>query len=488
MPPKTKKNSNNNKIENFGIELDFTNATEKVVGFEHGITECDLESVKNSVESARQVVEGAKKDGKLGFCKLPYTKEDDLDEIIKTAEEISENFSDFVVLGIGGSALGNIAIQNALNHPFYNQLHNETLPRLYVLDNVDPELISGLMDIVPLEKTFFNVITKSGSTAETVSQFLIFRKLLMDNIGKSAYKRQVIITTDPEKGFLRKIADDEKLKSLPIPSDVGGRFSVLTPVGLLSAAVCGINIKELVLGARKMDEFLTQCGDVYSNPAAMYSAIHYIMDVIKKKPMAVMIPYAQSLRDFADWYRQLLAESLGKKFDRAGNIVHTGTTPIKALGATDQHSQIQLYAEGPFDKILTFLGVKKFQQDVKIPVAYKEYPEISYLGGQTMSKLIQSEQVSTETALAKAGRPSVTITIDEVNPRTIGALIYLFEYHIALSGEMYDINAFDQPGVEEGKNLTYAMMGREGFEHKRTDVENAIASKTGNTMIKWSLD
>jgi len=487
MPPKTKK-SGNSKIKNSAIELDFTNATEQIVGFENGITDCDISAVKDKAQSAYTAIETAKKEGKLGFCKLPYTPEDELDEIIKIAEEIAENFSDFVVLGIGGSALGNIALQSALNHPFYNQLNTESLPRLHVLDNVDPDLISGIIDILPLEKTFFNVITKSGSTAETVSQFLIFKKLVTDNIGKSAYKRQFLITTDPEKGFLRKIADDDKIKSLPIPPDVGGRFSVLSAVGLLSAAVCGINIKELILGARKMDELLSKNSDIYSNPALMYSVIHYIMDVIKKKPMAVMIPYAQGLKDFADWYRQLLAESLGKKLDRSGNTVHTGTTPIKALGATDQHSQIQLYAEGPFDKILTFIGVKKFNQDIKIPPAYKEYPEISYLGGQNMSKLIQSEQISTETALAKARRPSITITLDEINPRTIGALIYLFEYHIAISGEMYNINAFDQPGVEEGKNLTYAMMGREGFEHKRAEVETAVASRQGKTIMKWSLE
>lgn len=440
-----------------GIELDFTNTCASRIGHQNGITEDDLNGLRQKAQTAHEAVEKVRAEGTLGFLKLPYTDKKLIKDIQKLADDIAKNYSDFVVLGIGGSALGNIAVHSALNHPFYNYVPGESHPRLFVLDNVDPEYISAVMDILPLEKTCFNVITKSGTTAETMSQFLLFRQMLIEKIGPEAFKKQVVATTDPTNGVLRKIANDEGLRTLPIPPDVGGRFSVLTAVGLLSAAVTGIDITELLEGARLMDE---ECRkpSMEDNPAVMNAVVQYIMDTVKKRPMAVMMPYVQSLRDFADWFRQLLAESIGKKVDRKGNVVNVGTTPIKALGATDQHSQIQLYMEGPADKFITFLGVKKYRKDITIPAAYTEIEKLSFLANKTFSRLIHAEQQATSEALANNSRPNCTITLDEISARSIGALLYLFEYQIAIAGELYNINAFDQPGVEEGKILTYQKM------------------------------
>lgn len=466
-----------------GITLDFTNALATVIG-EHGITTTDLDSIQDSAQKAHAAVEQARNDGTLGFLKLPYTPKSVLDEITSIASEISHEFSDFVVLGIGGSALGNIAVQSALNHPFYNMLKTEFRPRLFVLDNVDPEFVSGVLDVLPLEKTFFNVITKSGTTAETMSQYLIFQQMVKDHLGEKAFKGQFLFTTDKEKGVLRKIANEEGIRTLTIPDDVGGRFTVMTPVGLLSAAVTGVDIEQFIAGARAMDE---QCRttDVLRNPGVLYATLLYLMDTAKKKPMAVMMPYVQSLRDLADWYRQLLAESIGKKSDRQGNDVFVGQTPIKALGATDQHSQVQLYKEGPFDKFITFVGVKKYRETMNIPVAYQEIEQLSYLGGKSLNTLIQAEQRATEVALARSGRPSCTVTLDELSPFTLGALMYMLEYQIAVAGELYNINAFDQPGVEEGKNLTYGMMGRAGYDDKKQLVDQAESNKSDSSVITW---
>lgn len=442
-------------IKECGISIDFTNALAATVGAEHGIGDNDLTAMKERAATAHAAVEQARADNNLGFSTLPYTEQGLVDRIKEIAGDVSQNFSDFVVLGIGGSALGNIAVHSALNHPFYNMLQDETHPRLYVLDNVDPDFVSSVMDMLPLEKTCFNVITKSGTTAETMSQFLVFRQLLLDRLGEEAYKKQVVATTDPEKGVLRKIANEEGLRTLPIPPSVGGRFSVLTPVGLLSAAVTGIDIDALLAGARAMDQLCKDGSNLWANPAVLNAVIHYIMDVNKHKPMAVMMPYVQCLRDVADWFRQLLAESLGKKFDRTGAAVHVGTTPIKALGATDQHSQIQLYMEGPADKFITFIGVDKYHRDVTIPCAYPDIEKLACLGDKSFSKLIKAEQSATSQALANNGRPNCTVTLEEVTPHTLGALLYLYEYQIAVAGELYNIDAFDQPGVEEGKILTY---------------------------------
>ncbi len=465
-----------------GITLDFTNALASVVGHEHGVTVDDLNHCRKQIEQAHATVEKAKSKGNMGFAKLPYTPEKELDKIIELGTQIAHDFSDFVVLGIGGSALGNIALHSALNHPFYNLNKSEFRPRLFVLDNVDPELVGGALDVLPLEKTFFNVITKSGTTAETMSQYLIFQDMVKKHLGEKAFQRQFLFTTDKEKGVLRKIANDENIRTLTIPDDAGGRFTVMCPVGLLSAAVTGIDIKELMAGAKAMDEQCKQT-DVYRNPAVLYASLLYMMDTIKLKPMAVMMPYVQALRDLADWYRQLLAESIGKKVDRQGKDVFVGQTPIKALGATDQHSQVQLYKEGPFDKFITFIGVNKYRETIDIPSAYSDIEQLSYLGGKSLNSLIQAEQKATEVALARSNRPSCTITLDELTPFTLGALMYMLEYQIAIAGELYNINAFDQPGVEEGKNLTYGMMGRKGYEDQKKLVEKASKNVSDESKL-----
>ncbi|MCB1195760.1 glucose-6-phosphate isomerase [bacterium] len=470
-----------------GIELDFTNALSSAVGYEHGITPDDLNDIRPAVQAAYAAIEKARESGSLGFMKLPYTAKKEVAALEKHAKNIAQNFSDLVVLGIGGSSLGLISLQSALNHPFYNMLGSETRPRLYVLDNVDPEYISSVLDMVILEKTCFVVITKSGSTAETMSQFLVFRQMVIDQLGEEAYKRQFVIITDPKSGIMRTIADKEGLLTLPIPPDVGGRFSVLTPVGLLAASVIGVDIKALLDGAAAMDSVIQEEKDIYRNPAVFYAALMYLMDTRKRKPMAVMMPYVQSLYLLADWYRQLLAESIGKKTNRAGATVHTGMTPIKALGATDQHSQTQLYMEGPNDKVITLIGVKKYRKDITIPKSYKNIPQLSYLGGKKMSALIQAEQQASGVALAQNGRPNCTITLDTVNEQAMGALFYLFEYQIAVMGELYNIDAFDQPGVEQGKNLTYGMMGRAGYENQKELVEKQLASVSDASVIRWSV-
>ena len=185
-----------------------------------------------------------------------------------------------------------------------------------------------------------------------------------------------------------------------------------------------------------------------------------------------MMPYADSLKYMADWYAQLWAESLGKKYDVNGNEVWTGSTPVKSLGVTDQHSQVQLYTEGPFDKIVVLIGVQNYRETVTIPKLYSDMPSLGFLGGITQNKLIQTEMMATEYALLKSGKPNMTITLPEVNENTIGQLLYFFEAATAFTGELLNINAFDQPGVEEGKNAAYAMFGRPGYEEKKSELDS----------------
>jgi glucose-6-phosphate isomerase len=311
-----------------------------------------------------------------------------------------------------------------------------------------------------LDRTVFNVISKSGQTAETASQFLIIRKMLLDKFGPDGLRKSVVATTDAKKGTLRRIADEEKLRCLEVPDGVGGRFSVLSAVGLLSAAVCGIDIDQLFAGSRDMDKRVSS-EDFYKNPAAINAAINWHF-YNNGKRISVMMPYSFALGDLSAWYRQLWAESLGKAKDLAGKSVRIGPTPIKALGATDQHSQVQLYREGPNDKIFTFLQVENFGKKIKIGSSPDYAPELQYLAGKDMAELLNSEKKATEYALLKDKRPCLTVIFPEISAYTVGQFIYLFEVTTSFAGALFGINTYDQPAVELGKEATFALMGKAG--------------------------
>ncbi|RJP17745.1 MAG: glucose-6-phosphate isomerase [Candidatus Abyssobacteria bacterium SURF_5] len=454
------------------IVLDYTNLMEQAVGPDHGISQKELRAEFGRLKEIAKSFRKMRREGRLAFLDLPY-QEQWVREIEAYARRLPKVVDNFVVIGIGGSALGNIMLHSALNHPEYNSLPRRRRgPRMFFLDNVDPDRTLSLLQVLDPRKTVFNVITKSGDTAETMSNFLIARAWLMRAVGRQSLARHIVATTDRVKGHLRKIADAEGYQTFEVPDGVGGRFSVLTPVGLLSAAVSGINIRQLLRGAASMDEACT-AADARRNPAAINAALHYLLDTRKGKRISVMMPYAHRLRDFADWYRQLWAESLGKEYSLDGKRVYTGQTPVKALGATDQHSQLQLYMEGPFDKVVTFLAVRSYPREIKIPSAFREMEGISYLGGQPLGDLLKAEQESSALALTKNSRPNCTIVLPEISPFVIGQLIYLYEVQTAFAGALYNINPFDQPGVELGKKYACGMMGRKGYEEYKREVKRS---------------
>lgn len=458
--------------ESMKIQLDYNNMMVNYIG-NLGIKEEDIDAMWNQIESANQAMIDKREEGKMDWRDLPYNQSDVVSDIKTYVQEVKDQFETFVVLGIGGSALGPIAVQQAINHPFYNELPKEKrggYPRLYVVDNIDPENITSLLDIIDLKSTLFNVITKSGSTSETMSQFMILKKMLEDELGQEEAKKHIVCTTDASKGNLRPITEQEGYKSFIIPDGVGGRFSELTPVGLLPAAMCGIDIEEMLSGAAYMDEICKE-KDIFKNPASMYAILQYL-SMKNSKNISVIMPYTSALKYIGDWYSQLWAESLGKKYDNEGKIVNVGQTPVRALGATDQHSQIQLYTEGPKDKVIVFIGVDKYKQTLEIPKLYEEVPSLGFLGGATHDKLIKTEQMATEYALLKEGQSNMTITMPEVNEFTLGQLLYLFEVATGYAGELLNIDAFNQPGVEEGKNATYAMFDRPGYEEKKAELNN----------------
>ena len=462
---------NNEWKRQMRLVFDYNNMMTDAVG-SNGLTHKELLSlpIERAVRGMRE------KRGQMKWRELPHNQDAVVERIEAVAKRVRERFDAFVVLGIGGSALGPIAVQQALSHLHYNELPKEKRngPRLYVEDNIDPERMAALLDVIDVKNTCFNVITKSGGTSETMSQLLIVTDLLHKALGEDI-SSHLIATTDEKKGNLIKIAKRENLTTFYVPDGVGGRFSELCPVGLLPAAVCGIDIFALLSGAAYMDEIASN-DNLFENPAYLFGALQTAA-MRRGCNVHVMMPYADSLKYMSDWYAQLWAESLGKRTDNAGHTVHAGQTPVKALGVTDQHSQVQLYTEGPFDKVITFLRVEKYRTVTPIPTGYTDIPDVSFLSGHTQNELIAAEESATEYAVTKSGHLNDSITLPEVNAFTIGELLYLLEVATAFTGELLDINAFDQPGVEEGKNATYALLGKPGFAEKKAELDAAPQKK-----------
>ncbi len=457
------------------LTLDYTHVLDAAVGPDHGLTAQELGGIAPKAEAALRAVQ-ARRTEDLRWLDLPH-QADVQQDVLDYASSMQPLFAsgqlkNVVVLGIGGSALGNRALHAALSSPFHDIEPPEGLPRLFVLDNVDPDLVGEFLDTVDVSKCLFNVISKSGSTAETMSQFLLLRQKLIDAVGEEAHARHIVVTTDAEKGVLRPIVNAEGYASFIVPDGVGGRFSVLSPVGLVSSALVGIDVPGLLAGAAAMDE---RCKDApfAENPALVYAAIQTLMQNEKGKPMAVTFSYSQRLASLSDWYAQLLAESIGKRKSKGGADVFVGPTPVSAVGVTDQHSQSQLYVEGPFDKWFTLLAVERADHVVTIPKQYADHDALSYLGGRTMNELFAAEREGTRIALTDAGRPCCSIQFPCVTAHTVGQYLYMMELAVAVMGELYDVDAFDQPGVEAAKVATYALMGRAGFEERRSEIEAA---------------
>lgn len=350
-------------------------------------------------------------------------------------------WTDVVVLGIGGSALGLIAIRDALLPPF------DQKPRLHAVDNIDPVYTAALFDFLDFKKTLFIVISKSGETAEPMLLYGLARQRLKKMVKN--WQQHFVFVTDRERGLLRRMADKEGIAAFDVPDKVGGRFSVLSAVGLLPAALAGADIGGLLRGARAMRERIRKTGGA-DNPALALAASQHFFDIKKGKPMTVMMPYGGQLYRFADWYQQLLAESIGKSR-------RAGPTPIRALGTTDQHSQLQLFADGPDNKWFIFLRAQRFAADVKLPAGTLP-KEIGFLNGKKMSDVMNASCRGTAAALAEKDRPSLTLVLEKIDAEHLGQLFMLFECQVALLGKLYGVNAFNQPGVEAGKTLTRQLL------------------------------
>ncbi len=461
------------------MKIDLRFLHNKYLGKE-SVNDEDLEFLANKYESANSDFE--KNKDKFGFMNLPFQSQDIENAIKKIQIKISsfnekKQIKNIVLIGIGGSDLGAKALHHAINGLYYNEkiqknVLKSRLKLFFMGDTTDPSVIKDIFSIIDLEKTIFFIISKSGNTIEQASCFIYAREQLKKIIKSEEVNDHFVFFTDPEKGVLRKLAKNKGYYLISIPENVGGRFSVLSVVGLVRSSLTGIDFRQVLNGARDMHEKLDSKFDhVKYNPAKQYALIN-LFYLLKQKNIKVIWPYSYYLKDFSLWFRQLWAESLGKKVDKKGHQINAGTTPVAALGPTDQHSQLQLYNEGKNDKLYTFIVADNAEDDISLHSNEDLYEDYNFFKGWNFQDILIKEFETTRYALIKNKRPTISIHIPTLDEYNLGKLFYFFEYSVVYFGYLLNINPFDQPGVELSKQAMYGVLGKKGYEKQKKAFES----------------
>jgi glucose-6-phosphate isomerase len=431
------------------LTIDTANFYMEGVGRE-GISRTELTAQTREIEQAqRRVLAGSRAglDAEYAALNLAHEMPAQLPQIQKMAADLRCH-QDVLIIGIGGSSLGAKALQQALAL----QPALAGTPRLHFVENIDPYFLQRLLSSLVAETTAVLCISKSGGTIETVVQYLILRNWLTQQMGAATARRHQWVITDPKSGWLRELAEREDLPSLSVPPQVGGRYSVLSPVGLVPLATLGIDIGTLLQGAA---DNAARCAhaDITSNPALEMAALCVLLDTRRSKRTAVMMPYVNRLQLFVDWYCQLWAESLGKWDRTRPGSTPAGTLPVRAMGAVDQHSQLQMYLESRHDKFFTFIELETHEYDLPVPLDNFDAPHFPFLAGRSMAEVIDAEFRATRQVITDAGHPNMTIRLPMLNAHVLGQLIDLYQRATIYAGLLYGINPLNQPSVEIGKRL-----------------------------------
>ncbi|MDH5672433.1 MAG: glucose-6-phosphate isomerase [Myxococcales bacterium] len=453
------------------LSLDYSLCMGAAIGDRGGLTEDDLATIADRATAAADAVAERVNHGELGFWQLPGDAAG-IEAVEAVVHALPEAAREVLVLGIGGSSLGAQALLEALLPPRFETAPAASPRRLHFFDNSDPFRLAHALEALDPRHCAMVVVSKSGGTVETAAQLRVVRPWIEAALGEEAATRCIAVT-DPEHGALRKEATNAGWQTLPIPSNVGGRFSVLGAAGLLPARLAELDARALLRGAGRMAE-RCRTNVLHENPALMLAALCHLHDRARGHHIDVLMPYSDRLRAFSAWFVQLWAESLGKRKDHQGQTVEVGPTPLTAVGATDQHAQMQLFMEGPRDKLLLFVAIADAERDLTIP--HSDGPG-AYLGGHGMAELLDAERRGTTQALASDGRPSLTLSLPRLDADGLGQLFFFFEAATAFAGELYGINAFDQPGVELGKRLAFGLLGRQGYEEAGREIEAALSAR-----------
>lgn len=439
----------------------------KTAGYVH---EHEVESMKALTESARKLLlskSGAGNDY-LGWIDLPvdYDKEE-FARIKKAAEKIKSDSDVLVVIGIGGSYLGARAAIEFLGHNFFNSVSKDLrkAPEIYFVGNsISSNYLAGLVDVIGDRDFSVNIISKSGTTTEPAIAFRVFKKMLEEKYGKDGAAKRIYATTDKAKGALKKLADAEGYEEFVVPDDVGGRFSVLTAVGLLSIAVSGVDIGELMAGAASARKRCIE-NDFDNNDAMQYAALRNIM-LRKGKSVEILCDYEPSLHYTLEWWKQLMGESEGKD--------NKGLFPASVDLTTDLHSMGQFIQDGSRIMFETVLNVEKTSREIVIEKEDEDLDGLNYLAGKTMDFVNKCAMNGTILAHTDGNTPNLRVDIPEQTPFYLGELFYFFEFACGLSGYMLGVNPFNQPGVESYKKNMFALLGKPGYEAEGEELRKRI--------------
>lgn len=424
----------------------------------------ELEAIFPQVQAAHRTIHEKSGPGNdfLGWLDLPvdYDREE-FTRIQKAAQKIRSNSQVLIVIGIGGSYLGARAAIELLHSQMYNDLATDT-PKIYFVGNsISPSYLNQILKICEGKDFSINVISKSGTTTEPALAFRIFRKLAIEKYGREGAKERIFCTTDKARGTLKQLADEEGYETFVIPDDVGGRYSVLTAVGLLPIAVSGSDIQKLMDGAAKAREVLSVC-DLEKNDCYRYAALRNIL-YRKGKAIEIMVSYEPAFTMMNEWYKQLFGESEGKD--------NKGIYPSSAIFSTDLHSMGQFIQEGSRILFETVVDIKKPQQDLYIEADPANFDGLNFLSQQNMSVVNQKAMQGTILAHTQGGVPNMVLELPEFNEEELGYLIYFFEKACALSGYLLAVNPFNQPGVESYKKNMFALLGKPGYEDQKEALE-----------------
>jgi glucose-6-phosphate isomerase len=444
------------------LTLDYTHCLSEAIGATHGLTKSEVDTLVAKFPKHHENIEELRTAGESGFFELPYQDIADLKALIKKHQGKWENL---VVVAIGGAVMGLRSLLGSLAHAQYNHLDakgRRNGPRIFVL-SPDPVVATQLLDSLDAKKTLVHVISRSGLTVEVQLMTSLVLEWLRKKSGKTAPAAQMVISTDPAKSPLMEVAKAEKCDVLPMAANLAGRFAVLGSPCLFGAALAGIDIDAIRAGGAEMDKRCRH-GDPNRNPAYMHSLIHYLLTRKRRKTMHATFAFSERLRGPVDWYGHLLSVSLGKMLNRKGKAVHVGPSPVNAVGSFDIHGQQQLFSEGPFDKVVTFLTVKDHGPKVAAAPLSTKVETLSFVKDADFAGVLDKSFVTAENHVVAAGRPAMTILLDRIDEATIGGLHFMLELSTAMSAELYGIDPFDQPGVDHGKHGVFAQFGRAGFE------------------------
>lgn len=447
------------------LTLDYTNALAATIGATHGLTDAEVDTLVAKFPKHHENIEELRTTGESGFFELPHQDTKALKALVKEHKGKWENL---VVLGHGGATISPAALIDSLCGPNWNlrsAKERKNAPKVFIPHHPDPAAINELMTVVDPKTTLFLISSRTGNTAETNGLFMWLEGLVKRKCGKTAVAKQIVIATDPERSPLVEAAKAAGCSILPVPSNIACRFDVLGNSSLFPAALCGVDIDKLLAGAAAMD---TRCrhDKAFENPAYMHSLIHYLLTRKRRKTMHATMGFDSRLEPVIAWYDHLLAVSLGKMLNKKGKAVHVGPSPASCIGPAGCYGQMQLYQEGPFDKVLTFINVTDPGHKIAIPKSFAKVEELAYLGGHELGELAEQAYIGAAATITGTGRPNMTITLDALDAEALGGLFYMLMLSVAMSAELYGIDAFNQPGVDANKQAVFAQLGRAGFEDK----------------------